>query len=71
MKQREGCPGTEANARKDRCEKEDTLVTQNLPPDSGIEHLLRGSCSTAPRKGSEEEALVSPLEDTTACSHNL
>ena len=58
VKQGEGSFRTEADARKDRCEKEDTLVTQNLPPDSGIEHLLWGSCSIAPRKGREEEALM-------------
>ena len=48
----------EADARKDRWEKEDTLLTENLPLDSGIEHLLWGSCSIAPRKGREMEGLM-------------
>lgn len=49
----------------------DTLVTQNLPPDSGIEHWLWGSCSIAPRKSREVEALMRPLEDTTVFPYDL
>ena len=65
---RGGLPQAEANARKDRCEKEDTLVTQNLPPDSGS---VEGFLFYSPKKGQGGGSTHVTSERYNFVSHNL